>query len=40
MRPVTVEYTYGLERIAMYLQAVDSMYSVWSQWKRTTASSP
>ena len=31
--PVTIELTYGLERIAMYLQGVDSMYDiVWSQW--------
>ena len=26
--PVTVEITYGLERIAMYLQAVDSVYNI------------
>ena len=32
--PVTVELTYGLERIAMYLQGVDSVYDlVWSQWE-------
>ncbi len=31
--PVTIELTYGLERIAMYLQGVDSMYDiVWSRW--------
>ena len=31
--PITVELTYGLERIAMYLQGVDSMYDlVWSRW--------
>lgn len=30
-RPVTVEITYGLERIAMYTQGVDSVYDlVWS----------
>ncbi len=30
--PVTIELTYGLERIAMYLQGVDSMYDiVWSR---------
>jgi glycyl-tRNA synthetase alpha chain len=32
--PVTIELTYGLERIAMYLQGVDSVYDVvWSQWE-------
>ncbi|MDC0535810.1 glycine--tRNA ligase subunit alpha [Francisellaceae bacterium] len=31
-KPVTGEITYGLERIAMYLQGVDSMYDlVWSE---------
>jgi len=31
--PITIEITYGLERIAMYLQGVDSMYDiVWSRW--------
>jgi glycyl-tRNA synthetase alpha chain len=31
--PVTIELTYGLERIAMYLQGVDSVYDiVWSRW--------
>jgi glycyl-tRNA synthetase alpha chain len=31
-RPVTGEMTYGLERIAMYLQGVDSMYDlVWTE---------
>ncbi len=31
-RPVTGEITYGLERIAMYLQGVDSVYDlVWTQ---------
>lgn len=29
-RPITGEITYGLERIAMYLQGVDSMYDI--QW--------
>ncbi len=28
LRPVTVEITYGLERIAMYLQGVDSVYDI------------
>ncbi len=32
--PITIELTYGLERIAMYLQGVDSVYDVvWSQWE-------
>jgi glycyl-tRNA synthetase alpha chain len=31
--PITVELTYGLERLAMYLQGVDSVYDlVWSRW--------
>ncbi len=33
--PITIELTYGLERIAMYLQGVDSVYDVvWSQWEQ------
>lgn len=31
-RPVTVELTYGLERVAMYLQQVDSVYDL--KWTR------
>ncbi len=32
LKPVTVEITYGLERIAMYLQEVDSVYDImWNQ---------
>ena len=32
--PITVELTYGLERIAMYLQGVDSVFDiVWSRWR-------
>jgi tetrameric-type glycyl-tRNA synthetase alpha subunit len=32
--PITVELTYGLERLAMYLQGVDSVFDlVWSQWE-------
>ncbi len=35
-RPVAGEITYGLERIAMYLQGVDSVYDlVWSDGART-----
>ena len=30
LKPITVEITYGLERIAMYLQKVDSVYDI--QW--------
>ena len=31
--PITIEITYGLERLAMYLQGVDSVYDlVWSRW--------
>ncbi len=32
LHPVTVEITYGLERIAMYLQEVDSVYDI--AWNR------
>ncbi len=32
LRPITVEITYGLERIAMYLQKVDSVYNI--AWNR------
>ncbi len=32
LRPVTVEITYGLERIAMYLQKVNSVYDI--AWNR------
>lgn len=36
-RPVTGEITYGLERIAMYLQGVDSMYDlVWTHGPQGT----
>jgi len=28
LKPITVEITYGLERIAMYLQKVDSVYDI------------
>ncbi|OGQ95517.1 MAG: glycine--tRNA ligase subunit alpha [Deltaproteobacteria bacterium RIFOXYD12_FULL_57_12] len=32
LHPITVEITYGLERIAMYLQGVDSVYRIaWNQ---------
>jgi glycyl-tRNA synthetase alpha chain len=31
--PITIELTYGLERIAMYLQEVDSVFDlVWARW--------
>ncbi len=32
LHPITVEITYGLERIAMYLQGVDSVYDI--RWNR------
>ncbi|NLX19344.1 MAG: glycine--tRNA ligase subunit alpha [Desulfobulbus sp.] len=32
LKPITVEITYGLERIAMYLQRVDSVYDI--AWNR------
>ncbi len=35
LRPVTVEITYGLERIAMYLQKVDSVYDI--RWNETVS---
>jgi glycyl-tRNA synthetase alpha chain len=32
--PITVELTYGFERLAMYLQGVDSVFDlVWSRWE-------
>ncbi len=32
LKPITVEVTYGLERIAMYLQKVDSVYDIrWNE---------
>jgi glycyl-tRNA synthetase alpha chain len=34
LKPVTLEITYGLERIAMYLQEVDSVYDL--QWNDET----
>ncbi len=35
LKPVTVEITYGLERIAMYLQEVDSVYDI--RWNETVS---
>lgn len=37
-RPVSVEITYGLERLAMYLQGVDSVYSL--LWNHHPATGP
>lgn len=34
LKPITVELTYGLERIAMYLQGVDNVYEVYYDDKR------
>jgi len=37
--PITIEITYGLERVAMYLQGVDSVYDlVWARWKEEDGS--
>jgi glycyl-tRNA synthetase alpha chain len=37
--PITVELTYGLERLAMSLQGVDSVFDiVWSQWQESDGS--
>ncbi|KPK30189.1 MAG: glycyl-tRNA synthetase subunit alpha [Nitrospira bacterium SG8_35_1] len=35
LRPISVELTYGLERIAMYLQEVDNVYDL--KWNETTS---
>ena len=35
LKPITVEITYGLERIAMYLQKVDSVYDI--AWNDTVS---
>jgi glycyl-tRNA synthetase alpha chain len=33
-KPITGEITYGLERLAMYLQGVDNVFDlVWTEWK-------
>jgi glycyl-tRNA synthetase alpha chain len=33
-RPITGEITYGLERLAMYLQGVENVYDlVWTEWE-------
>jgi glycyl-tRNA synthetase alpha chain len=34
LAPISVELTYGLERITMYLQGVDNVYDL--QWNETT----
>ena len=40
-RPVSGEITYGLERIAMYLQGVDSVFDlVWNQGEKSGAAQP
>jgi glycyl-tRNA synthetase alpha chain len=34
-KPITGEITYGLERLAMYLQGVENVYDlVWSEWQQ------
>jgi glycyl-tRNA synthetase alpha chain len=36
-KPITGEITYGLERLAMYLQGVDNVFDlVWTEWKDPT----
>lgn len=35
-KPVLGEITYGLERLAMYLQKVENVYDlIWTEWKKT-----
>ena len=37
-RPITGEITYGLERLAMYLQGVENVYDlVWTEWEEAGA---
>jgi glycyl-tRNA synthetase alpha chain len=37
-KPITGEITYGLERLAMYLQGVDDVYDlVWTEWREDGA---
>jgi len=38
-KPITGEITYGIERLAMYLQGVDSVFDiVWSRWEEADGS--
>ena len=38
-KPITGEITYGLERLAMYLQRVENVYDlVWTEWKDASGS--
>src|SRR5271156_787289 len=40
-RPVTGEITYGLERLAMYLQRVENVYDlVWTEWEEQGPNGP
>jgi len=34
LKPVSVEFTYGLERIAMYIQSVENVFDLW--WNKNT----
>src|SRR6185503_16078290 len=35
-KPITGEITYGLERLAMYLQGVENVYDLtWTQWEES-----
>jgi glycyl-tRNA synthetase alpha chain len=37
-KPITGEITYGLERLAMYLQGVENVYDlVWTEWEENGA---
>ncbi|AJC20001.1 glycine--tRNA ligase subunit alpha [Pandoraea pulmonicola] len=40
-KPVLGEITYGIERLAMYLQQVENVYDlVWTEWEEQTADGP
>ncbi|VVE39790.1 glycine--tRNA ligase subunit alpha [Pandoraea anhela] len=40
-KPVLGEITYGIERLAMYLQQVENVYDlVWTEWEESTADGP
>ena len=40
-KPITGEITYGLERLAMYLQGVENVYDlVWTEWKELGRDAP
>ena len=39
LKPISVEITYGIERIAMYLQGIDNVYDLEWTKESTTATS-